>query len=249
MLPPPEGSGACRRRSCASCPATARTSRRTSREARKIMEGLGYGPDKPLKLKVSTRDIAIYRDPAVILIDQLKKIHIDGELDVVDTASGTAKVTRKRLRGRPQPDRRRLDDPDVNFYENYACKSERNYTQYCNPEVEKLIDAAVARSGRREAQGRWSGRSSASCTRTWRGRSSIQRAGHLLAAACEGLHAARRTASTTAGGSKTSGSTSRRRTLLRRAMAASAGCRATAALHAAVERLPASRGRDRGVGS
>jgi peptide/nickel transport system substrate-binding protein len=34
-----------------------------------------------------------------------------------------------------------VDDPDVNFYENYACKSERNYTQYCNPDVEKLIEA------------------------------------------------------------------------------------------------------------
>ena len=34
-----------------------------------------------------------------------------------------------------------VDDPDVNFYENYACKSERNYTQYCNAEVDKLIEA------------------------------------------------------------------------------------------------------------
>ena len=33
-----------------------------------------------------------------------------------------------------------IDDPDVNFYENYACGSERNYTKYCNPAVEKLID-------------------------------------------------------------------------------------------------------------
>ena len=30
---------------------------------------------------------------------------------------------------------------DVNLVENYTCKSERNYTQYCNPEVDKLIDA------------------------------------------------------------------------------------------------------------
>jgi peptide/nickel transport system substrate-binding protein len=33
-----------------------------------------------------------------------------------------------------------LDDPDVNFYENYACGSERNYTNYCNPAVDKLIE-------------------------------------------------------------------------------------------------------------
>jgi peptide/nickel transport system substrate-binding protein len=34
------------------------------------MEKLGYGPDKRLKLKVSTRDLSVFRDPAVILIDQ-----------------------------------------------------------------------------------------------------------------------------------------------------------------------------------
>jgi ABC-type transport system substrate-binding protein len=26
------------------------------------------------------------------------------------------------------------------LYESYPCGSERNYTKYCNPEVEKLID-------------------------------------------------------------------------------------------------------------
>ena len=95
MLPPPEGAGACRRRCSRSCRATAPTSQKSRAEARKIMEELGYGPSKPLKVKVSTRNIAVYRDPAVILIDQLKKIHIDGELEVVDTTIWHAKVQRR----------------------------------------------------------------------------------------------------------------------------------------------------------
>ena len=33
-----------------------------------------------------------------------------------------------------------LDDPDQNFYENYICNSNRNYTKYCNRELDKLID-------------------------------------------------------------------------------------------------------------
>ena len=33
-----------------------------------------------------------------------------------------------------------IDDPDQTFYENYSCKSNRNYTHYCDPEVEKMID-------------------------------------------------------------------------------------------------------------
>jgi len=32
---------------------------------------------------VTTRNIQLYRDPAVLLIDQLKHVYIDGELEVV----------------------------------------------------------------------------------------------------------------------------------------------------------------------
>ncbi len=108
-------------------------------EARKIMEGLGYGPGKPLKVKVATRNIAIYRDPAVILIDQLKKIHIEGELENVDTPQWFAKVARKDYSVGMNLTGVGVDDPDGNLVENYSCKSERNYTEYCNPEVDRLL--------------------------------------------------------------------------------------------------------------
>jgi peptide/nickel transport system substrate-binding protein len=49
-------------------------------QARQIMEKLGYAADKRLKVKVSTRDLPFFRDAAVILIDQLKEVHFDGEL-------------------------------------------------------------------------------------------------------------------------------------------------------------------------
>jgi hypothetical protein len=42
-------------------------------EARKIMEKLGYGPDKRLAIKVSTRNFPAWRDPAVIMMAQLKE--------------------------------------------------------------------------------------------------------------------------------------------------------------------------------
>ena len=108
-------------------------------EARKIMEGLGYSADKPLQVKVATRNIAVYRDPAVILIDQLKAIHIAGELEVVDTSIWHAKVARKDYAVGLNLTGVGVDDPDSNLVENYTCKSERNYTEYCNKEVEKLI--------------------------------------------------------------------------------------------------------------
>jgi len=100
----------------------------------------GYGPDKRLALKVSTRNIAFYRDPAVILIDQLKDIYIDGELEVVETSNWHSKVTRKDYAVGLNLTGNSVDEPDQNFYENYACGSERNYTDYCNKELEKLFD-------------------------------------------------------------------------------------------------------------
>jgi len=45
-------------------------------QARQIMQKLGYGPDKSLPIKVSTRDLPPFRNPAVLLIDQLKQIYI-----------------------------------------------------------------------------------------------------------------------------------------------------------------------------
>lgn len=109
-------------------------------KAAKIMEELGYTKDKPLKVKVSTRNIAIYRDPAVILIDQLKSINIEAELEVVETSQWHAKVARKDYQVGLNLTGVGVDDPDVNFYENYWCTSQRNYTKYCNPELQKLID-------------------------------------------------------------------------------------------------------------
>lgn len=113
-------------------------------EGREIMKKLGYGPDNKLKLKVSTRNHLLYRDPAVILIDQLKEVYFEGELDLVDTAIWYAKVARKDYAIGLNTTGNGVDDPDQNYFENYACKSERNYTGYCSPEIEKLFTAQSA---------------------------------------------------------------------------------------------------------
>jgi peptide/nickel transport system substrate-binding protein len=109
-------------------------------QARAIMTKLGYSADKPLKIKVSTRNIATYRDPAVVLIDQLKSIYIDAELDPVESSQWFAKVARNDYSVGLNLTGNGIDDPDQAFYENYACGSERNYTHYCNKDIEKLFD-------------------------------------------------------------------------------------------------------------
>ena len=109
--------------------------------ARALMEKNGYGPEKRLAVKVSTRNTASYRDPAVLLLDQLKDIYIDGELEVVETGVWFAKVARKDYAVGMNLTGNSLDDPDQAFYENYSCKSERNVTGYCNQEMEAKFDA------------------------------------------------------------------------------------------------------------
>ena len=113
-------------------------------QARAIMQRLGYGPDKRMNIKVSARNIPLYRDPAVIMIDQLKQIYIDGELDPVETANWFSKVARKDYQLGVNLTASGVDDPDQQFYENYACGSERNYTSYCNPALQKLFDRQSA---------------------------------------------------------------------------------------------------------
>jgi peptide/nickel transport system substrate-binding protein len=140
MLSPPSGRWGMPGDVIQSLPGYSTDVEKSRAEARKIMEGLGYSESKPLKVKVSTRNIAVYRDPAVILIDQLKKIHVDAELEVVDTSIWHAKVTRGEYSVGLNLTGVGVDDPDVNLYENYSCNSERNLTKYCNKEVDALID-------------------------------------------------------------------------------------------------------------
>jgi peptide/nickel transport system substrate-binding protein len=33
-----------------------------------------------------------------------------------------------------------VDDPDPAFYKNYVCGAQRNYTDYCNREVDRLVE-------------------------------------------------------------------------------------------------------------
>ena len=112
--------------------------------AREIVQKAGYGPNKRLAVTVSTRNVSGYRDAAVILIDQLKEIYIDGVLDAIDTAQWYPRLMRKDFTVGLNVSESAVDDPDQQFYENYTCAAERNYTGYCSAEVDKLVDQQSA---------------------------------------------------------------------------------------------------------
>ncbi|HTQ34107.1 MAG TPA: ABC transporter substrate-binding protein [Stellaceae bacterium] len=137
MLPPPEGLWGMPGAMLREIPGYDPDVQKNRIAAREIMKKLGYGPDKKLPLTVSTRNVPTFRDPAVILIDQLKEIYVDAVLETVETANWHAKVTRKDYTVALNNTGSGVDDPDQQFFENYACGSLRNYSGYCNPELDK----------------------------------------------------------------------------------------------------------------
>jgi peptide/nickel transport system substrate-binding protein len=140
MLPGPEGIWGMPKEMLQRLPGYGPDIAKNRAEARAIMQKLGYGPDKRLAITVSTRNIPPYRDPAVILIDHLKEIYIDGTLDTLDTTQWYPTLARRDFIVGLNVTETGVDDPDQQFYENYVCGAERNYTGYCNAEVDKLVD-------------------------------------------------------------------------------------------------------------
>jgi peptide/nickel transport system substrate-binding protein len=140
LLPPPAGVWGLPPAILRTLPGYGPDVERNRAAARAIMEKLGYGPDKRLKVKVSSRNIPIARDPAIILIDQLKTIYIDGELDLVETALWFPKMMRRDYAVALGLGASGVDDPDQQFYQNYACGSDLNVTGYCNRDMEQLFD-------------------------------------------------------------------------------------------------------------
>jgi len=140
LLPPPEGIWGMPPELTRKLPGYDPDVAKSRAEARVIMEKAGYGANNRLKLKVATRNIPPYRDPSVILLDQLKQIYIDAELDAVDTTQWFPKVRRRDYSIGLNLTGNGIDDPDQSFFENYACGSENNYDGYCNPKMDELFE-------------------------------------------------------------------------------------------------------------
>ena len=117
--------------------------KKSREKARAVMAAKGFSAARPLKLKLSTRNLPTYRDASVILISQLKEIYIDAELQLVETAQWVPKLIRRDYALAVSQVGNGVDDPDQNYPENYACGA-RTYMDYCNKEVDALIAAQSA---------------------------------------------------------------------------------------------------------
>ena len=123
------------------------------------MAEAGYTPDKPVKVEIVTRAIAVYVDMASFIVNELKQIGIEATLKQIETAQWHAMATRGEYQIGANLTGIGIDDPDANFYENFACGSPRNYTFYCNEQIAAMIDKQSAEIDRQEAAWRWCGRS------------------------------------------------------------------------------------------
>jgi peptide/nickel transport system substrate-binding protein len=113
-------------------------------KARKLMAEGGFSPQKPLRVEMVTRNLQIYVDMASFVINELKQVGIEASLKQIETAQWHAMAVRGEYQIGANLTGLGTDDPDGNFYENYACNSPRNYTHYCSEQVMKMIDGQSA---------------------------------------------------------------------------------------------------------
>ena len=144
LMPPPEGAWGLDKAELATIPGYGPDLEKRREEARKLMREAGYGPDKPLTIVLSTRDVARYRDTSVLILDDLSKIYVKGEMKTIDTAIWTNQLAKRNYMVAVRSRGQAMDDPDVSFYESYSCNSRSNVDGYCNQEMEALFDQQSA---------------------------------------------------------------------------------------------------------
>jgi hypothetical protein len=154
------------------------------------MEKLGYGPNKRLAVTMSTRNTAGYRDPAVIAIDQMKEIYIDGTLEPIETANWFPKVIRKDYTVGANISETAVDDPDrCSTRTTPVVRIATTRGSATRKSTRSSTASRPSSTPRRDSS--WCGRSSAG----WRGRLApdhlLYPCRHLLAAAREGSQSSR----------------------------------------------------------
>ena len=110
-------------------------------EAKRLLASAGFGPGgKPVKVELATRTLSIYLDVASFVADQLHQVGIEATVKQMDSAAWFPALARRDYQIGANLTAGGFDDPDAYFFENYKCGSSRNYSDYCNEEVDRLID-------------------------------------------------------------------------------------------------------------
>jgi peptide/nickel transport system substrate-binding protein len=140
MLPPPAGAWGLSAEKLETLPGYGNDMAQSKEEAREIMRSLGYTAEKPLHTEILTSSIAFQTDLAGWSAAAMREVYIDAQVKVQDSGVYYGFISRRDFSIIAFTATSAADDPDVTFYEFYGCASIRNYSDYCNPQLEKLYD-------------------------------------------------------------------------------------------------------------
>jgi peptide/nickel transport system substrate-binding protein len=110
-------------------------------EAKRLLAAAGYGPGKPLRVEMVTRNLSVYIDLASYIADQLRQIGVETTVKQLETSAWFPALARRDYMLGANLTAGGIDDPDAFLFENYKCGTSRNYTDYCNEAVDRMIDA------------------------------------------------------------------------------------------------------------
>ena len=166
MMPPPAGSWGMPPEVLQTLPGYGPDVAKNRAEAREIMKKLGYGPDKRLAVTVTTRNAPAYRDPAVLLIDQLKEIYIDGNAQRDRHDAMVSDRHAQGLHGRPDRQRERARRPRPAVLREFLLRRRAQLHRLLQCRGRQADRPAIERARYRASASRSSGKSSASWPRT-----------------------------------------------------------------------------------
>ncbi len=106
-------------------------------KAKQLLSDAGY--TSGLRATALVRKGTTFENSAVFSKDQLAKIGIDVALDVNETATFYQKQTARQYDVFAGTFSVGVDDPDATFGQSYLCESERNYSNYCEEQFERLF--------------------------------------------------------------------------------------------------------------
>ncbi|MBI4081525.1 MAG: ABC transporter substrate-binding protein [Candidatus Lambdaproteobacteria bacterium] len=109
-------------------------------EARRVLAAEGYGPTRPFRVTVTARSDDVYIQPAIWAMAELKEVGMEPILRQIDPASWVSMLAKRDFDLVINFTALGVEDPDIAFYENFKCGSQRNFSDYCNPELEKEYD-------------------------------------------------------------------------------------------------------------
>ena len=122
-------------------------------QAKKLLAEAGFGPSNPLKVELVTRAIAIYLDFAGFVVSDLKQVGVEATLKQIDTAQWHPMVTRREFQIGANLTGLGVGRSRRQLLRELLCGSPRNYGDYCNEEVGRLIEQQSQEIDAAEAPG------------------------------------------------------------------------------------------------